>query len=112
MRSAFELAQASGQLFAQSDIKLSSFDDVVFKNPVELGSLLKMKAQVVRSGGASNNMFQVRVLTETVDMHKGFTSEANAYCFTFKSNKQLRKVVPKTYAESMSFIEGKKELKI
>ncbi|KAI8879897.1 hypothetical protein K501DRAFT_225859 [Backusella circina FSU 941] len=110
MRSAFELAQASGQLFAQSDIKLSSFDDVVFKNPVELGSLLKMKSQVVRSGGSNNDMFQVRVLTETVDMKKGFTSEANAYCFTFKSNKQLRKVVPKTYAESMSFIEAGRRL--
>lgn len=110
MRRAYELAHATGSVFAKSQVSLLSLDEIVFKKPVPVGSLLNLSSQVIYSQGDPSKSFQVSVTAEVTDVEAGTTDVTNTFHFSLSSQeKPLREILPRTYSESMKYIEGNLE---
>lgn len=107
MRRAYELAHATGSVFAKTNVGLLSLDEIIFKKPVPVGSLLNLHSQIIYSQGTS---FQVSVSAEVTDVQAGTTDITNTFHFSLTSHgKPVRDILPRTYAESMLYIEGNLE---
>ncbi|KAI9256071.1 acyl-CoA thioester hydrolase [Helicostylum pulchrum] len=106
MRRAYELAHATGSVFAKTNVSLLSLDEIIFKKPVPVGSLLNLHSQVIYSQDTS---FQVSVSAEVTDVEAGTTDLTNTFHFSLSAqDKPVREILPRTYAESMLYIEGKR----
>ncbi|KAH8550571.1 acyl-CoA thioester hydrolase [Umbelopsis sp. PMI_123] len=124
MRRAYELAFADASIFLKSRCpNLLSMDEVTFRRPVHVGSLLKLTSHIVYAEGYPHRSFQVRVVAEVADIEKDLREVTNVFYFTLStrdpdgnrphSHKLLeeppvRRILPRTYAESMLWLEGKR----
>lgn len=108
MRRAYELAHATGSVYARSPVKLLSLDEIVFKKPVPVGSLLNLSSQILYAQGDPHRSFQVSVTAEVTDPEAGTTDLTNTFHFTLAAqDKPVPKILPRTYAESMLYLEGR-----
>ncbi len=101
MRQAYELAWANACLYCKAPPKISVVDDISFKKPVLIGSLLFLTSQVVYT---ESNHIQVKVHAETVSPVNPNSREMTNdfyFMFTAPAHLDLPRVLPKTYAESM-----------
>lgn len=105
MRKAYELGWANASSYGGCRPNLVAVDDILFQKPVDIGSLLLLSSQVCYTEG---NYIQVRVHTEVLDPLTGQHNTTNVFHFTFVSDKDVPMVVPKTYGESMLFLDGKR----
>ncbi|KAI8927922.1 HotDog domain-containing protein [Entophlyctis helioformis] len=111
MRLAFELAYANALIFAKSPIVFVALDDITFRLPVNIGSLLCLRSQVVYSLGPPSKSMQVSVVADVINpLHGPGRETTNTFHFTFAAPKSdsVPRVVPQTYDESMQFIEGRR----
>ncbi|KAI8850839.1 HotDog domain-containing protein [Chytridium lagenaria] len=109
MRLAYELSYSTAIIFAKSRVYFVALDDITFKRPVPIGSLLSLTAQAVYSAGSPSRSFQVRVRADVVDPLKGQSDMSNEFFFTFIAPQdQVPRVVPKSYEESMFYLDGKR----
>ena len=97
MRQAFELAWANTFVFGKSRPYVVHSDDIWFRKPVEVGSMLYFNSQICFT---SDEFVQTRVSAEVWDPKTGDMSVTNVFQFTF----QLRtskppQIIPKTYHE-------------
>lgn len=105
MRKAFELAWANASLYSNTRPYIKTVDDILFRKPVEIGSLLFLSSQVVYTKGS---MLQLKVHAEVVGLD-GSRAVTNDFHFTFDSKQDnLKRVIPQTYAESMLYLDGKR----
>ncbi|MGH0153537.1 UNVERIFIED_CONTAM: hypothetical protein FKN15_024722 [Acipenser sinensis] len=88
---------------------LVAVDDIMFQKPVEIGSLLFLSSQVCYT---KTNHIQVRVHTEVFDSQSGKHNTTNIFHFTFCSEKEVPQIVPKSYGESMLYLDGKRHFDI
>ena len=113
MRQAYELAWVNACLYCKTTPKISVVDNISFKRPVLIGSLLFLTSQIVYT---ESNQMQVRVHAETVDpLNPNNREISNDFYFIFTAgavngDQSLPRVVPKTYAESMMFIDGMRHM--
>ncbi|CAF0945146.1 unnamed protein product [Brachionus calyciflorus] len=107
MRQAYELAWTNACLFSKTTPRCSVVDDISFKRPVLIGSLLFLTSEVVYTEG---QQIQVKVHAQTVDPKTSHKETSNDFYFKFKipSTNPIAQVMPKTYAESMMYIDGKR----
>lgn len=107
MRQAFELAFINASLFCNNRVELSVVDDITFRKPVEVGSLLFLNSRVVFTDG---NELLLKVYAEIVDPLNGNRDVSNEFYFKFLSKNQpeVKQVIPKTYGEAMLMIEGRR----
>lgn len=107
MRLACELAQSCSTLYAQTNTRFLAMDDIWFKKPVPIGSLLSLRASVIYS---KNNSFLIKVTADVVDPETYKEDNTNVFHFIFATvdNKTLPELLPKTYSESMMYLEGKR----
>ncbi|XP_065656297.1 acyl-coenzyme A thioesterase 9, mitochondrial isoform X3 [Hydra vulgaris] len=103
MREAFELAWANSCVYIKSIPNIITIDDIVFRKPVEVGSLLYLSSQIVFTKGL---YLQVRVLAEVVNPKSGQTDTTNVFHFHFTSNQTFPEVMPSSYAEYMLYLDG------
>ena len=119
MKKAYELAYCTSMIYTNSGIvKFMALDDIHFRKPVPIGSILKYKAMVAYSPqphekfnlkGDWMDAFQVQVVADIIMNNKVETT--NIFHFTFcplhppKTNKY---VVPQTYQEALLYIMGKR----
>ncbi|KAG1144261.1 hypothetical protein G6F37_006396 [Rhizopus arrhizus] len=112
MRRAYELAYANTALFMKSwSPTLLSMDEVAFRKPVHVGTLLNLRSNIVLSEGFPHRTVQVRVVAEVVHIEKNTREVTNIFHFTLyasNSDIKLRRVLPKTYSESMLWIDAKR----
>lgn len=112
MRRAYELAYANTSLFmGSSSPTLLSMDEVIFRKPVHVGTLLNLKSGIVLSEGFPHRSVQVRVIAEVINIDKGTRETTNIFHFTLASGNdsiKLRRILPKTYAETMLWIDAKR----
>uniref|UniRef100_H2YQG0 HotDog ACOT-type domain-containing protein n=1 Tax=Ciona savignyi TaxID=51511 RepID=H2YQG0_CIOSA len=109
MRKAFELAWANACVFSSNRPNVVAVDDIFFHCPVPIGSLLLMSSQISYSDG---NRFVARVHAEVMDTLQGISTTSNVFHFTFTcGDSQVPTVVPKTYGESMLYLDGLRRLK-
>ncbi|PRP81190.1 hypothetical protein PROFUN_02024 [Planoprotostelium fungivorum] len=111
MRSGFELAFSTAYLFCKTRPSFEAMDDTTFHRPVEIGSILCLKAQVVYS---KEGHVMVQVRAHVTDPKIGKEELTNVFNFTFKCEQPeqgagaLRRVYPESYAEAMAFLEGRR----
>ncbi|NXS47031.1 ACOT9 thioesterase, partial [Balaeniceps rex] len=94
MRKAFELGWATACSYGCSRPFIVSVDDIMFQRPVEVGSLLLLSGQVCYT---EKNYIQVRVHSEVYDPDTREHQTTNIFHFTFISENEVPRVVPKTY---------------
>jgi acyl-coenzyme A thioesterase 9 len=109
MRQAYELAWINACLFSKMTPKITVVDDITFKQPVLIGSLLFLTGQVVYT---ENNVIQVKVHAQTVDPKTNIRENTNDFYFKFTvpNMVDMPQVIPKSYAEAMMYIDGKRHL--
>ncbi|KAG2456817.1 ACOT9 thioesterase, partial [Polypterus senegalus] len=105
MRKAYELGWANACTYGGSRPYVVAVDDIMFQKPVEIGSLLFLSSQVCYTEG---NYIQIRVHSEVFDPSTSHHSTTNIFHFTFFSEKEVPQIVPKTYGESMLYLDGKR----
>lgn len=106
MRKAFELAWINAALYSKSRVRIKIVDDIVFRKPVEIGSLLFLSSEIVYTKGS---MLQLKVHAEVLNPTNDTRATTNDFHFTFDSMKEdLPSVIPKSYAEFMLFLDGKR----
>ncbi|CAG0887801.1 unnamed protein product [Darwinula stevensoni] len=106
MRQAFELAWANAYVVSRQAPTIEFIDDIWFRRPVEVGSLLYMASQVVFTEGCH---LQVRVSAEVMNPVDGQKEETNVFHFTFVVPKEVDRMLPKAYHESMLYLEGRRQ---
>ena len=104
MRVACELSYVTALLSCKSNVKFVALDDISFKEPVKIGSILSFKSRLVYS---CKNYIQVQVLTEVLDHKSGTSFQSNAFYFNFEATEAPR-VIPKSYEESVTYIEAQR----
>ncbi|KAI9101336.1 HotDog domain-containing protein [Phlyctochytrium arcticum] len=109
IRLAYELAYSTGLIFCKSRVNFVALDDIVFKKPVHVGSLLSLTSQVVYSAGSPSKSIQVKVRADVVDPIKDENSTTNTFHFTFTTDGTLPRIMPRSYDESMRYIEGRRK---
>ncbi len=109
MREAYQLAYSNASLFSKTTPRICVVDNISFKRPVLIGSLLFFSSQVVYT---ENNYLQVKVHAETVDLKDNKREMTNDFYFKFSvpPNYPLNKVIPKTYSEAMMYIDGRRHM--
>ncbi|XP_063063447.1 acyl-CoA thioesterase 9, tandem duplicate 1 isoform X2 [Engraulis encrasicolus] len=105
MRKAYELGWANACAFGGCRPNLVAVDDILFQKPVEIGSLLLLSSQVCYTEG---RFIQLRVHTEVLDPLTGHHNTTNVFHFTFRVDKAVPAVVPRSYGESMLYLDGKR----
>ncbi len=108
MREGFELAWIAAGLHAKSqDVRVFGVDNITFKNPVPIGSVLKFRAKVVY---VYENYICVKVDVMKVDIQDGqeeMTTELNII-FCIGNVERILPVYAQTYQSAMLYIEGKR----
>jgi len=77
----------------------------MFQKPVDVGSLLFLSSQVCFT---QDNYIQVRVHSEVASLESKEHMTTNVFHFTFMSEKEVPLVFPRTYGESMLYLDGKR----
>lgn len=111
MRLAYELAFCNASVFIKYRPTFLALDEISFRKPVPIGTFLALDSQIVFSEGGQHHSFQVMVKADVLDIKKGTRETTNTFWFTFRDPKETSgtpKVMPKTYAESMLYLEGKR----
>jgi len=107
MRQAYELAWSNAGLYSKQRIKPAFIYDIVFQRPVEIGTLLIFSSQVVFT---KDHYIQVRVHAEVLKPTEARGETSNVFYFTFGTlnGESVPRVMPRTYAEFMTFVDGQR----
>lgn len=106
MRTGFELAWANACIFSKTRPHVTAMDDILFRCPVQIGSLLLISSQVCFSQGRD---FHIRAHAEVMDPHTGISTTCNTFNFAFTcDNENLPVVMPRTYGEAMLYLDGRR----
>ncbi|XP_053403174.1 acyl-coenzyme A thioesterase 9, mitochondrial-like [Mercenaria mercenaria] len=106
MRKAFELAFANASLFCKSRPHIEVVDDIAFKKSVEVGSFLFLSSQIVYT---QDTRLMMKVHAEVVNPKDESRETTNDFYFVFNTRDvKVRRVIPKSYAESMLYLDGKR----
>nr|CAG8433584.1 14268_t:CDS:2 [Entrophospora candida] len=91
-----------------------ALDEISFRKPVPIGSVLSLSSQIVYSPGTPHQSFQVAVIADVLDIEKEKRDTTNIFHFTFTSYNiiNVRRVIPNTYGDLMKFLEGKRRREI
>ncbi|KAG0286540.1 hypothetical protein BGZ97_007387 [Linnemannia gamsii] len=113
MRLAYELAFCNASSFIASRPTFLALDEISFRKPVPIGTFLALDSQIVYAEGGDHHSFQVMVKADVMDVKKGTRETTNTFWFTFTDPvKGTNRIMPKTYAESMLYLEGKRRRKL
>ncbi|KIJ60477.1 hypothetical protein HYDPIDRAFT_139201 [Hydnomerulius pinastri MD-312] len=122
MRLAYELAFANASLFTRTHVTFQSLDGISFRQPVPIGSILRLESQVLNASvvGQVPGEVHVRVQANVVDVQTGHEETTNDFRFTWAKDPDsagrpgvlTRKIVPRTYQEAMLWLEGKRALEM
>ncbi|KAH9477054.1 Acyl-coenzyme A thioesterase 9, mitochondrial [Psilocybe cubensis] len=121
MRLAYELGFANASMFTRGHVRFLSLDGISFARPVPIGSILRLRSQILYTTEAAEAgyaiLVHVGVKANVVDVKTGQEQTTNDFRFTWCQDKEiaspdLRKVVPKTYREAMLWLEGKRAIEL
>ncbi|KAF9529036.1 HotDog domain-containing protein [Crepidotus variabilis] len=117
MRLAYELGFTNANMFTRGPLRFLSSDGISFAHPVPIGSILRLRSQILHTSSSADYpiIVHVGVRANVVDVKTGEEQTTNEFRFTWsqefgKHSQNLRTVVPKTYKEAMLWLEGKRAL--
>lgn len=107
MRKAFEIGWVNACMYSKSQVEIDVVDDITFRRPVTIGSLLFLSSQVVYT---HSNQILVKVHAEVVDKFTHSRDVTNEFYFKFivPDKAEVPRVIPKTYSEAMIYIDGRR----
>jgi len=111
MRLAYELAYTDALLFTRSPVRFLSLDEISFRKPVPIGSILHLTSHVTctQRQGEQGSLVHVLVQADVINPFTGSWETTNDFRFTWCSKTQ-REVAPKTYEEAIMWMEGRRAL--
>jgi acyl-coenzyme A thioesterase 9 len=110
MREAFELAFTAAVINQRSQVEIAAIDDILFVEPVEIGSILQLGSKIVFTNETS---IQVQVIADVLNIESGDRKTTNTFYFTFVpsvNGEQVRQVYPETYQEAMEWLQAQRRL--
>jgi acyl-coenzyme A thioesterase 9 len=117
LRLGYDLAWSVGTLFSRDRHNFLHMDEVMFKAPVEIGSLLAMGGHVTYTS-PTRQSFVVSVAADVVNPTNGERKNSNMFHFIFYARPQpdangvrrpvLPRVLPRTYDEMMLYLDAKR----
>ncbi|KAF9896382.1 Acyl-coenzyme A thioesterase 9, mitochondrial [Lobosporangium transversale] len=111
IRLAYELAFCNASVFIRNRPIFLALDEIAFRKPVSVGTTLALDSQIAYSGGGEHHSFQVMVKADILDIKNNTRETCNTFWFTFSDPRKdhlTPKVLPRTYAESVLYLEGKR----
>jgi len=117
MRLAYELGFTNANMFTRGPVNFLSLDGISFARPVRIGSILRLRSQILHTTSSPqySAIVHVRVQANVADVKTGSEQTTNDFRFTWCQESLTatpRQVVPKTYKEAMLWLEGKRALEI
>jgi len=108
MRCAYELAWANAQTYCQDRPYFLALDEVNFVKPVSIGDIVILSSQIIHTEG---NCVSVKVVAEVTHAKNKTRDITNTFYFIFTCpTSTIPKLIPTTYADAMTFIEGRRRL--
>lgn len=105
MRKAAELAWANACVHCRRRPYFRAIDDIWFRRPVEIGSLLYLSSEIAYTEG---DFMQIRVHAQVVNPKTQESDTTNVFHFTLSGGGPVSPVMPKTYGESMLYLDGRR----
>ncbi|WVQ85620.1 hypothetical protein IAT38_007786 [Cryptococcus sp. DSM 104549] len=117
---AFELCFTNAALFASGPLRFLALDQITFRLPVPIGAVLRLSSTIVKTtkphdGPDGEAKVHIVVKAEVEEVETGIRRETNTFYFTMaKGGREPigKVVVPSTYVEAMSYLEGKRRLEV
>ncbi|KAK3896234.1 hypothetical protein Pcinc_000089 [Petrolisthes cinctipes] len=109
MRQAYELGWACAYTYSKQRPRVLHIDDILFRSPVEIGSLLYLNSQVVYTEGQH---MQISTKASVVDVVTGSTNLTNIFHFTYEVDQPVPTTIPETYHEAMMYLDGRRHYQL
>ncbi|XP_071514501.1 acyl-coenzyme A thioesterase 9, mitochondrial-like isoform X1 [Panulirus ornatus] len=109
MRQAYELGWACAFTYSKQRPRVLHIDDIMFRQPVEIGSLLYFNSQVVYTEG---NRMQISTKASVVDARTASVNLTNIFHFTYEVDQPVPTALPKTYHEAMLYLDGRRHYQL
>lgn len=109
MRQAFELSWANIFTYSKERPRILHIDDIMFRRPVEIGSLLYLNSQIAYTEG---NHVHVSTKANVVDPSTNTNHLTNIFHFTFETETPVRRCMPRTYPEAMVYLDGRRHYQL
>ncbi|ALC45577.1 CG1635, partial [Drosophila busckii] len=106
MRSALEISWAAAVLYCGTRPRLEHIADISFEKPVSVDSFIKMTAYVVYT---KLNYLQIMTVAEVLDPHTSNQVTTNTFYYTFAAPQTVTEVLPRSYHETMWYIQGRRK---
>ncbi|KAH8306373.1 hypothetical protein KR018_009320, partial [Drosophila ironensis] len=106
MRQAVEISFIQASLYLGGRPILKCISDISFMRPVQVNTFLQMTAHVVYT---SQNYLQIMTVAQVWEVD-GTVETTNTFFFTYKSDRVLDEVLPRTYLEMLWYIHGRRKL--
>ncbi|XP_055852733.1 acyl-coenzyme A thioesterase 9, mitochondrial-like [Episyrphus balteatus] len=108
MRNALEISWVCACLYCGERPKLETICDISFQKPVNVSSFLKMNAHVVYT---QDNYIQIMTVADIIEPSSGNQVTSNIFYYTYKAPSKVAEVLPRTYDETLWYIDGRRKLK-
>jgi acyl-coenzyme A thioesterase 9 len=105
MRAAFETALANAAMLSKCVPKVLAVDNVIFRKSVEIGSMLFLHSGVCYS---QDRFMQLEVIAQTQSFDSDNLETTNTFQFTFKADKEVPIVLPKSYADGLHYLNARR----
>ncbi|CAG0918136.1 unnamed protein product [Notodromas monacha] len=107
MRLAYELGWASATSYCGTRMGATFIDDILFRRPVEVGSILHLTSVI---GYTEGDSVLVRVRADVEDYKTGKKELTNTFYFTFKAmdGSTVPSVIPRSYKGYMIYLDARR----
>ncbi|XP_050699607.1 acyl-coenzyme A thioesterase 9, mitochondrial-like isoform X1 [Eriocheir sinensis] len=109
MRQAYELGWACAFTISKQRPRCLHIDDIMFRRPVEVGSLLYLNSQVVYTEGCH---MQISTKASVMDAATSSKNLTNIFHFTYETDQPVPTSIPKTYHEAMLYLDGRRHYQL
>ncbi|KAJ3653298.1 hypothetical protein Zmor_012557 [Zophobas morio] len=105
MRQATQLSWVLATRFSKHHPQLKHINDIEFREPISVNSLIRMRAFVVFT---YMEFVQITVFVTTWQLHEEAPRLTNVLHFTYQVPEFVKQVYPRTYHEAMMYVDGKR----
>ncbi|XP_068156537.1 acyl-coenzyme A thioesterase 9, mitochondrial [Drosophila tropicalis] len=107
MREAVEISFIMASIYVGGRPILKCISDISFMSAVKVTSFLQMTAYVVYT---AQNYLQVMTVAHVWDMQSGEDKTTNVFYLTYKADKIVDEVLPRSYREMLWYVHGRRKL--
>ncbi|XP_055905484.1 acyl-coenzyme A thioesterase 9, mitochondrial-like [Eupeodes corollae] len=108
MRNALEISWVCASLYCGERPKLETICDISFQKPVNVSSFLKIYTHVVYT---QDNYIQIMTVVDPIDPSSGNLVTSNIFYYTYTAPSKVPEVLPRTYDETLWYIDGRRKFK-